>query len=156
MTKELWKKACLGHKPEESLGDHRDTMKLHHKDELSRQRSLNYTVSALQKCTEMYRIYRNYIKLHCICFIEMQFKKQIQPIRWPKSTANRKLVVVYLKMQNTISKITIFSLGGKTSYIDGEIIYFFQFYLYILLYNIVLVLPYINMNLPWVYMCSPS
>ena len=59
-------------------------------------------------------------------------------------------------MQNTISKIKIFSLGGKTSYIDGEIIYFFQFYLYILLYNIVLVSPYINMNLPRVYMCSPS
>ena len=26
----------------------------------------------------------------------------------------------------------------------------------ILLYNIVLVLPYIDMNPPWVYMCSPS
>ena len=25
-----------------------------------------------------------------------------------------------------------------------------------LLYNIVLVLPYVNMNLPWVYTCSPS
>ena len=32
-----------------------------------------------------------------------------------------------------------------------EIILFF-----FLLYNIVLVLPYINMNLPWLYMCSPS
>ena len=31
----------------------------------------------------------------------------------------------------------------------------FSFYLFIfLLYNIVLVLPYINMNLPWVYTCS--
>ena len=29
-------------------------------------------------------------------------------------------------------------------------------YLFILLYNIVFVLPYIDMNLPWVYMCSPS
>ena len=30
-----------------------------------------------------------------------------------------------------------------------------QFYLFIfLLYNIVLILPYIDMNLPWVYMCS--
>ena len=28
--------------------------------------------------------------------------------------------------------------------------------LFILLYNIVLVLPYIDLNLPWVYMCSPS
>ena len=33
---------------------------------------------------------------------------------------------------------------------------FFQYiYLFILLYNIVLVLPYIDMNPPWVYMCSP-
>ena len=29
-------------------------------------------------------------------------------------------------------------------------------YLFILLYNIVLVLPYIDLHLPWVYMCSPS
>jgi len=29
-------------------------------------------------------------------------------------------------------------------------------YLFILLYNIVLVLPYTDMNPPWVYMCSPS
>ena len=29
-------------------------------------------------------------------------------------------------------------------------------YLFILLYNIVLVLPYIDLNLPWVYVCSPS
>ena len=36
--------------------------------------------------------------------------------------------------------------------------FFFQFYLFIyfLLYNIVLVLPYSDMTLPWVYMCSPS
>ena len=27
---------------------------------------------------------------------------------------------------------------------------------FFLLYNIVLVLPYFNMNLPWVYTCSPS
>ena len=31
-----------------------------------------------------------------------------------------------------------------------------SFYLFILLYNIVLVLPYIDMNPPRVYMCSPS
>ena len=29
-------------------------------------------------------------------------------------------------------------------------------YLFILLYNIVLVLPYFDLNPPWVYMCSPS
>ena len=35
--------------------------------------------------------------------------------------------------------------------------FFFQFYLFIyLLYNIVLVLPYIDMNPAWLYMCSPS
>ena len=34
-------------------------------------------------------------------------------------------------------------------------ILFFSF-IYLLLYNIVVVLPYIDMNLPWVYMCSPS
>ena len=36
--------------------------------------------------------------------------------------------------------------------------FFFQFYfiyLFVLLYNIVLVLPYIDLNPPWVYMCSP-
>ena len=33
---------------------------------------------------------------------------------------------------------------------------FFFNYLFILLYNIVLVLPYIDFNPPWVYMCSPS
>ena len=33
---------------------------------------------------------------------------------------------------------------------------FLTFYLFILLYNIVLVLPYINMNPPRVYTCSPS
>ena len=31
-----------------------------------------------------------------------------------------------------------------------------NFFLFILLYNIVLVLPYTDLNLPWVYMCSPS
>ena len=35
------------------------------------------------------------------------------------------------------------------------LLFFFKFY-FILLYNTVLVLPYINMNLPQVYMCSQS
>ena len=35
--------------------------------------------------------------------------------------------------------------------------FFFSFiYLFILLYNIVYILPYTDMNPPWVYMCSPS
>ena len=48
--------------------------------------------------------------------------------------------------------------------IGFELVFFFlndlQFFklinLFILLYNIVLVLPYIDLNPPWVYMCSPS
>ena len=34
--------------------------------------------------------------------------------------------------------------------------FIFSIYLFILLYNIVLVLPYMDLNLPRVYMCSPS
>jgi len=34
--------------------------------------------------------------------------------------------------------------------------FFIFYFFYFLLYNIVLVLPYINMHLPWVYTCSPS
>ena len=36
------------------------------------------------------------------------------------------------------------------------IFFFFNLSFIYLLYNIVLVLPYIDMNPPWVYMCSPS
>ena len=41
---------------------------------------------------------------------------------------------------------------------SGHFLVFFFFFflcLFILLYNIVLVLPYIDLNPPWVYMCSP-
>ena len=39
----------------------------------------------------------------------------------------------------------------------ANIIYLFNFYFYfVLLYNTVLVLPYIDMNPPWVYMSSQS
>ena len=34
--------------------------------------------------------------------------------------------------------------------------FFLNYYYYFLLYNIVLVLPYIDMNPPWAYTCSPS
>ena len=45
------------------------------------------------------------------------------------------------------------SLGSKS--FEGFFCLFVLFYFF-LLYNIVLVLPYINMHPPWVYMCSPS
>ena len=41
-------------------------------------------------------------------------------------------------------------LGEKFFSISSMLCFLF------LLYNILLVLPYIDMNLPWVYMCSPS
>ena len=46
-------------------------------------------------------------------------------------------------------KESLLLLKNKTSFI------FIYLFIY-LLYNIVLVLPYIDMNLPWVYMCSSS
>ena len=36
------------------------------------------------------------------------------------------------------------------------ILFYFKLFIYFLLYNIVLVLPYFNMNPPQVYMCPPS
>ena len=41
-------------------------------------------------------------------------------------------------------------------FIFFQIGFFYYYYLFTLLYNIVLVLPYIDLNLPWVYMCSSS
>ena len=41
-------------------------------------------------------------------------------------------------------------------FLDFNPLFLFFIYLFILLYNIVLVLPYIDLNPPWVYMCSPS
>ena len=49
---------------------------------------------------------------------------------------------------------------NQTSWwLSGRGVFFVLFLisvLFILLYNIVLVLPYIDINPPWVYMCSPS
>ena len=47
------------------------------------------------------------------------------------------------------------NLVGEKLNLRGTIFLFLKFYC-ILPYNTVLVLPYINMNLPWVYMCSQS
>ena len=42
------------------------------------------------------------------------------------------------------------------AFLSLSLFFFFQFYLFIyLLHNIVLVLPYIDMNPPWVYICFP-
>ena len=45
----------------------------------------------------------------------------------------------------------------REAYLDiRKSINVFLFLIYLLFYFIVLVLPYIDLNLPWVYMCSPS
>ena len=45
---------------------------------------------------------------------------------------------------------------GILALIESSFFLVLFIYLFILLYNIVLVLPYIDMNPPWVYMGSPS
>ena len=59
-------------------------------------------------------------------------------------------------MQCPFSSVWITFIGLVGALSQHFFFIFFQFHLFILLYNIVLVLPYIDMNLPWVYMCSPS
>ena len=56
-------------------------------------------------------------------------------------------------MQDYMTKTVSYKLRHKVSIIFPI---FFLFILFFLLYNIALVLPYINMHPPWVYTCSPS
>ena len=46
----------------------------------------------------------------------------------------------------------VYSMSSFFFFFFPSVIYLFIF----LLYNILLVLPYIDTNPPWVYMCSPS
>ena len=70
--------------------------------------------------------------------------------------------IIYISIIYKI--LTKFLLQNEHNDTDGrikkkkEIIFLFKnfIYLFILLYNIVLVLPYVDLNPPWVYMCSPS
>ena len=59
----------------------------------------------------------------------------------------------------------VFEIAPKYYILDSSVDYdvysisssfFFPVLFIYLLYNIVLVLPYIDTNLPWAYMCSPS
>ena len=66
---------------------------------------------------------------------------------------SRVLNLHHLRININLTAVSVFS--------RQVIFFFFSLNLFILiggelLYNIVLALPYINMNLPWVYMCSPS
>ena len=67
------------------------------------------------------------------------------------------------RLLDTHRQVWVSLLWGHCSFLLGpgaHKVFFFFFlnfiYLFILLYNIVLVLPYINMHPPRVYMCSPS
>ena len=57
-------------------------------------------------------------------------------------------ICYYIILQKT--EIPFYKIFFVKGIILLQVLFFF------LLYNIVLVLPYIDMNLPWVYMCSPS
>ena len=57
---------------------------------------------------------------------------------------------------NSILKGRDITLPIKVRLVKAMVFPFFFSYYFFLLYNIVLVLPYINMHLPWVYTCSPS
>ena len=76
-------------------------------------------------------------------------------------TQNVTDIVYIVKLWNCFV-VFCFSLLFNFSLMSMEFFHIFflcknLFYLFIfLLYNIVLVLPYINMNPPWVYTCSPS
>jgi len=61
-----------------------------------------------------------------------------------KSIRNTRMCVI-----SVMKKVIVFILTGK-------MLLFFKFYFIFKLYIIVLVLPNIKMNLPQVYMCSPS
>lgn len=97
LTKELWNKGCLDHKPEKSLENHRGIMKPHPK---------RWSIKVM--------VIKLYVSV-----------EQIQPIRWPKSMVNRKTNVYFiLKSRIHLLDIMIFSLVvGRTSYIDGEIVF---------------------------------
>ena len=68
-------------------------------------------------------------------------------------------LITFLYLYNFILKyMTILLMFSEkwTKYTFFFTLYFFKFYFIFKLYNIILVLPYIEMNPPQAYMCSPS
>ena len=64
-----------------------------------------------------------------------------------------------ISRQNGKAHTGVSSIFGNDGLRSWSLFYFFiDFFIFyfFLLYNIGLVLPYINMNPPWVYTCSPS
>ena len=58
--------------------------------------------------------------------------------------------------RDILGKEKVYSEFGLAFIPSTFFLSFFLNYLFILLYNIVLVLPYIDLTSPWVYICSPS
>ena len=68
----------------------------------------------------------------------------------------RDTVVFHHTTDRTVLVFSMWIFFFKHRYCILEYLHSIFIYLFFLLYNIVLVLPYINMNPPWVYTCSPS
>ena len=64
------------------------------------------------------------------------------------------LIRIALNLQITLAIIAIFTILILP--IQDHTVSLYMFFFFFLLYNIVLVLPYINMHPPQVYTCSPS
>ena len=74
---------------------------------------------------------------------------------------SRSLLVSYFKYICVFSHFCHdpvgWSLPDSSVHGMGSPFYFYFFsFIYLFIYSIVVVLPYIDMNPPWVYMCSPS
>ena len=92
---------------------------------------------------------RCYARTQSHCLLETW----IRPVFPPEFKC---ITVSLLNLDNTVN-----ASGGHIQVFQARVLLFFNLNLFILiggqlLYNIVLVLPYINMNLPQVYTCSPS
>ena len=71
----------------------------------------------------------------------------------------KEISFMFLLFTNILTKFLLQNEHNDTdgrNFLKKDFFSFLKKLLLILLYNIVLVLPYIDLNLPWVYMCSPS
>jgi len=64
--------------------------------------------------------------------------------------------VQFLGWEDPLEEELTTDTNANFFFFNGLVLSFYLFIIIILLYNIVLVLPYINMHPPRVYTCSPS
>ena len=83
------------------------------------------------------------------------YLRLIHVVVWQKPTQHCKAATLQLNINFKILKL--YCSNSIKALKMVHILFFFNLYFYfILLYNIVLVLTYIDMNPPWVYMSSQS